>query len=769
MFPIPRKIVFLLAAGMGWWGSAPASGAESHRTTTMPARLIENFDATWRDGAWQFSNGMGLHLYRYGNRAPSLREMERVARMGSEAGVKWTREEFAWGRIKPPRGKFDWTFYDKVVAAAKRNGIAIHGELGYWSGWPSSPAAQDQSASGTWPAWRRDGRGIAGPQHLPVSWSDSENVLWRTVLPGEGNSSPIVWGKRAFLTAALDEGARRLILCLDADNGKILWQTELLPELKTTFYFKTGFASPTPATDGERVYAFFDEPGLVALDVQGKVLWKRRLGPFQCPYNMGSSPMLYKDMVIQCCDHRGASFLVALERSHGQQRWRTPRRSSGFGHFGTPLLIDVQGRRQLVVNGEPVVAYDPDTGKELWSCRGMMPCVAPSPAFGHGLVYASSGRTGPVMAIDPTGQGDVTETHVHMHLVSGGPYVPTPLVYPHLLVPGDNGRMLFYDGAGKLVVEDRVYDHFSSSPVGADGKIYWCSERGKTYVIDAARLAGDRPSVKVLSVNKLGRACMATPAIADNRLFIRTSEALYCIAQTGKPVVARSAKALSGTFAELKERYQQHRADWQNEAESQIRLETLEAIARLDDPQVIPFLLYQTQKEPHWDICEEAVKSLGRKGQPAVDSLIALLPDSRPFVRTIAINDLGRLKAAKAVPGLLIATRDKQPLVRSASLQALARIARDDTRHLPQALAAMTAALAQPQREEPVVRQSALEGLAILGSKVTTGRQEVVKTLVEVLRDRNPLLAKKARQTLESVYQATPAEIERAQGAAADR
>ena len=634
--------------------------------------------------------------------------------------------------------------------------------LGWLAGGLWSPAALSQSASDNWPAWRRNGTGIAGQRQLPVSWNESENVLWRTGLPGEGNSSPIVWGNRTFLTAALDEGARRLILCLDADDGKILWQTELLPELKTTFYAKTGFASPTPATDGDRVYAFFDEPGLVALDMQGKVLWKRRLGPFQCPYNMGSSPMLYKDTVIQCCDHRGASFLVALERSHGQQRWRTPRRSSGFGHFGTPLLIDVQGRQQVVVNGEPVVAYDPDTGKELWSCRGMMPCVGPSPAFGHGMVYASSGRTGPVMAIDPTGQGDVTETHVHMHLASGGPYVPTPLVYPRLLIPGDNGKMLFYDGAGKLVVEDRVCDHFSSSPVGADGKIYWCSERGKTYVIDATRLTGDRPSVKVLSVNQLSGACLATPAIAHGRLFIRTSEALYCIAQTGKPVVARSAKALSGTFAELKERYEQHRADWQNEPEAQIRLETLEAIARLDDPQVIPFLLQKAQKEPHWDICEEAAKSLGRKGQPAVDSLIVLLPDSRPFIRTVAINDLGRLKAAKAVPGLLIATHDKQPLVRSASLRALAQIAREETSHLPQAIAAMIAALAKPQREEPVVRQSALEGLAILGSKVTAERQEVVQTLVEVLRDRNPRLAKRAREMLDSVYKATPAEIERA-------
>jgi len=641
--------------------------------------------------------------------------------------------------------------------------------LAWLVGGLSSPAAEPSPASGNWPAWRGDGSGVADEKGLPVLWSETENVRWRTELPGEGNSSPIVWGKRVFLTAALDEGAKRLVLCMDADTGKTLWKTELLPDAKTELYPKTGFAAPTPATDGKRVYVFFDSPGLVALDVQGKVVWKRRLGPFRSPYNMGSSPIVYKDMVIQCCDHCGPSFLVALDTSSGQPRWRTERKSSGFGHFGTPLAIQVRGRPQLVVNAEPVVAYDPDTGKELWSCHGMMPCVAPSPVFGNGLVYASSGRTGPVMAIDPTGRGDVTETHVRMHVTSGGPYVPTPLVYPrHLLVPGDNGRMVFYNAAGKFAGEGRVRDHFSSSPVGADGKIYWCSERGKTYVIDAGRLAGDQASVAVLAVNQLRGTCLASPAIARGRLFIRTSEALYCIAESGRARLARSAKGLLGTFAQLKDRYEKHKADWQNEPEARIRLETLEAIARLDDPQVIPFLLRTAQKEPHWDICEEAAKSLGRKGKAAVDSLIVLLPDPRPFIRTIAINELGRLKASKAVPGLLTATHDKQPLVRSASLQALAQIGREATPDFPKIVAAMTTVAGDGQHEEAVVRESALDGLATLGTKMTAERQEVVQTLVRASRDRNPRLANKARETLRRVYRVTPAEPEKDRRAAAD-
>lgn len=612
--------------------------------------------------------------------------------------------------------------------------------------------AESWSDADKWPAWRRDGSGIAADQPLPVSWSETENVLWRTELPGEGNSSPIVWGNRVFITAALDEGAKRLVLALDADSGKVLWKTLVLPDRKTALYPKTGFAAPTPTTDGQRVYAFFDSPGLVAVDMDGKVAWTHRVGPFEAPYNMGSSPILYKDLVIQCCDHRGPSYVIALDRQRGEERWRTARKSSGFGHFGTPLAIDVQGRRQLVINAEPIVAYDPDDGRELWSCHGMMPCVAPSPVFGHGLVYASSGRTGPVMSIDPSGRGDVTETHVRMHLTSGGPYVPTPLLYPHLLVPGDNGRMLLYGSSGKFLLDERVRDHFSSSPIGGDGKIYWCSERGKTYVIDAARLAGDKPSLSLLAVNQLRGVCLATPAIAHGRLFIRTDKALYCIAGSSKAALVRSTKASSATFAELKDRYDKHQAFWQNEAEAQIRLETLEAIAKLDEPGVIPFLLHIAQKEPHWDICEEAAKSLGRKGAPAIDSLIVLLPDSRPFIRTIAINELGRLKAVKAVPKLLVAARDKQPLVRSATLQALAQIGRQQTPCAPEIFTALLGVLAQREQEEAVVRQSALEGLALLEGKVAGQRREVVRALVAVAGERNPRLAERAREVLKTIY-----------------
>ena len=191
---------------------------------------------------------------------------------------------------------------------------------------------------------------------------------------------------------------------------------------------------------------------------------------------------------------------------------------------------------------------------------------------------------------------------------------------------------------------------------------------------------------------------------------------MYCIAETGQARLVHSTKALSGTFAELQDRYEKHKAVWTNEREAQARLETVEAIARLDDPQVVPFLLRTVQKEPHWDICEEAVKSLARKGPSAIDPLIGLLPDKRPFVRTVAINGLGRLKAAKALPQLLVATHDKEPLVRCAALQALAQIAQDDNTSVARVTMVLAAVLVD-RKEEAVVKESALDGIAILAGK----------------------------------------------------
>ncbi len=187
-------------------------------------------------------------------------------------------------------------------------------------------------------------------------------------------------------------GKQRWVLCLDAADGHLLWQKSFAVTEVAPTYPKTGYAAPTPVTDGQRVYAFFDAPGLVALDMDGNVLWTRALGPFKAVYNMGNSPVLCEGKVIICCDHSGDSFIAAFDQVTGEQCWRTPRKQDI--QFSTPLIITVAGKKQIVVNAKTVVAYDPATGKELWSCRGMMDTVVPSAVFATDWSMPPPGATG---------------------------------------------------------------------------------------------------------------------------------------------------------------------------------------------------------------------------------------------------------------------------------------------------------------------------------------------------------------------------------------
>ncbi|MFZ4396877.1 MAG: PQQ-binding-like beta-propeller repeat protein, partial [Kiritimatiellia bacterium] len=305
-----------------------------------------------------------------------------------------------------------------------------------------------------WPAWRGDGSGISRAERMPESWSRNSNVLWRSALPGEGSSSPIVWDERVFVTASTDGGSNRLVLCLSAADGTERWRRAFATPKVPVTELKSGYAPSTPATDGERVYAFFDSPGLVCLDAaSGEVRWQLPLGPFQTPYNIASSPVLYSNLVLMCCDHNGDSFLLAADARSGEIRWKTPRKQGQ--QYGSPLVIEANGQPQVVINGAAVQAYDPRDGHELWSCRGLNPVVAPSPVWDGQRVCATSGRNGPALWIDPSGKGDATETHVRMRVGTGGPYVPSPLALPDLLLPGDDGRLRLFGADGRLRAELR--------------------------------------------------------------------------------------------------------------------------------------------------------------------------------------------------------------------------------------------------------------------------------------------------------------------------
>ncbi|MGH8245919.1 MAG: PQQ-binding-like beta-propeller repeat protein, partial [Gammaproteobacteria bacterium] len=280
-----------------------------------------------------------------------------------------------------------------------------------------------------WPQWRGpSGQGIVEGKGYPAAWSDTENVRWKVIVPGRGHSSPIVWKDRIFLTTAF-EGPRRLVLCFRRDDGKLLWGAEApAPESVERVYRKNSFASATPATDGKLVYALFGNAGLIAVDFDGKQVWHYGFGATSNYHGPGGSPLLYKDRVIFYQDQRADSFVAAVNARTGRLLWKTKRQES-VG-WGTPIAIRAGNRDEIIVNGQHAVrAYDPDTGRELWTARGTTTEVTPTPAVGHGLLFCPSGRAGPTLAIRPGGAGDVTETHIVWQSPRGSPFIPSPLVY----------------------------------------------------------------------------------------------------------------------------------------------------------------------------------------------------------------------------------------------------------------------------------------------------------------------------------------------------
>ena len=528
-------------------------------------------------------------------------------------------------------------------------------------------------AAPSWPGWRGDGSGVAAadarPPHL---WAPGTNVVWRTGLPGEGSSSPIVWGDRIFVPAATDNGRLRHLLCLAAGDGRELWRfTSLAPIIGKTDP-KAGYAASTPVTDGKRVYLFFDSPGLMAVNLDGTLAWQLPLGVFKSPYNITSSPVLSGDSLILCCDHNGDAFILAVNKDTGTVKWRTPRKQ-GL-QYSTPLLIDCHGAPQLVVNAATVIAYDPRDGRELWSCRGLNPVVAPSAVWDGLHVYAVSGRNGPALAIEPGGQGDVTDSRSRMLALTGGPYVPSPLALPELLLPGDDGHLRLLAADGRLLAEYRLQDHFTASPVLAGGFVYWPAEGGKTYLLEVVRTAEPAaPSLRLLGVNDLGEKCLASPAPVGTRLFLRTVKALYCLAGEGGPG-GTAVPPTVANLAELRARFAAHPAAEGDDIP--IRLAVVEGAAALADTDTVPFLKTIALKDPHWDVCEAAAKALAGRNDPGVvAAALELVADSRPFLKILGAQVLGNLGSPEVMPALVKASESRDVLVRIASLKALGRLA----------------------------------------------------------------------------------------------
>ena len=385
-----------------------------------------------------------------------------------------------------------------------------------------------------WTRWRGpSGQGHVTGTNYVDAWSDTTNVKWKVAVPGIGHSSPIVWRDFIFLTTSKNDGAQMSMLAFNRANGAVRWETTVPSSGREHIYWKNSHASATAVTDGERVYASFGTHGLAAFDFTGKIVWHTKLGDLSNYHGSAGSPVLYKDKIIIYQDHDGTatlgSFVAAFDARTGKVAWKTDRTAT-VG-WGTPVVIRAGDRDELVINSQGRVhAYDPNTGAELWYVRGTTREVIPTPVVGHGLVFCSSGRAGPTLAITPGGKGDVTATHVAWNSPKGSPFVPSGLVHgEYLYLVNDMQSILTVHEAktGKVVYQDRlgepVREGFSVSPVAIGDKLFFTNDEGQTFVVQAGA------TFKLLRTNELKARVLASPALVDGIWYWRTDRHLLAI------------------------------------------------------------------------------------------------------------------------------------------------------------------------------------------------------------------------------------------------
>jgi len=395
------------------------------------------------------------------------------------------------------------------------------------------------AAAEPWPAWRGPrGDGTSSETGIPLRWSESENVRWKVPVAGRGHSSPVVWGERVFVTACDERRKERLLLCFSADDGKTLWQRTVLRSALERKNRLNSYASSTPATDGKRVWVSFMEwPSkrvwVVCYDAGGKELWRKSPGLLKSMHGFCSSLLPYKDTIILNGDQDAEAYIVALDAATGEQRWRTDR-PNRTRSYSPPVIFELAGKKQLVLSGSKCVAsYDPDTGRQHWIIDGPTEQFCASLVHAQGLLCCTGGYpTLHVIGIDPSGQGNVTNSHVVWHVRKDPSYVPSPIACgERFYVVSDKGvASCLAARTGEYLWSQKLGRHHSASPVSAEGRLYFPDDDGKTFVVRAGA------TYERLATNELDDKIFASPAISNGAVYIRGLKYLYCIA---RPSAAR--------------------------------------------------------------------------------------------------------------------------------------------------------------------------------------------------------------------------------------
>ena len=384
--------------------------------------------------------------------------------------------------------------------------------------------------AGHWPQFRGpSGLGYTDERNLPLTWNAKSNlnIAWKAPLPKSDNpySSPVAWDDRVFVTSAVNNPVEHHVLCFDKSDGKLLWDAKVEPGPWMLKDLRGGYAAPTPCVDGQKIFAVFGSAVIAALDIDGKIVWRKELDKYNFDVALGSSPILYQDTVILDCDQNNkTSSIIAFDKATGAIKWQQARPQAGFAH-STPAIVTMNGRKQMLVSASNAIqAVDPESGEMLWWCSAYGD--ASSPAFAGNSVFSDSGRGGKAVCVDATGMGDVTKTHLKWTFPQIPEGLSSAIIVGDFIYRTHNPETLkcIRLSTGELVFNERLPGVSTlASPFATPDQTIYFASAGRSYLIKAA------DKLEVLAMNDIGEENRASPAVSDGKILLRGGKNLYCI------------------------------------------------------------------------------------------------------------------------------------------------------------------------------------------------------------------------------------------------